>query len=123
MKADNDYLRALILTWAKGSNKSTYSHSANPLTKKTMKKITTEEIQQMEFDFMKDVEKRPDESGVDPTLDKSNPKKKDLFKVGTVATILQLLKLPDGTVKVLVEGEARVFVRQFFFGDDHLRTL
>ena len=50
--------------------------------------------------------------------DKSNPKKKDLFKVGTVATILQLLKLPDGTVKVLVEGEARVFVRQFFFGDD-----
>ena len=75
MKADNDYLRALMLTWAKGSNKSTYSHSANPLTKKIMKKITTEEIQQMEFDFMKDVEKRPDESGVEPTLDKSNPKK------------------------------------------------
>ena len=40
--------------------------------------------------------------------DKSDPKKKDLFQIGTIATILQLLKLPDGTVKVLVEGEARV---------------
>jgi ATP-dependent Lon protease len=52
--------------------------------------------------------------------DKSNPKKKDLFQVGTVATILQLLKLPDGTVKVLVEGEARVSVRRFLFGDDFI---
>ena len=30
-----------------------------------------------------------------------------LFEVGTVATVLQLLKLPDGTVKVLVEGGQR----------------
>ena len=36
----------------------------------------------------------------------------DLFTVGTVASILQMLKLPDGTVKVLVEGySARVFLR------------
>ena len=35
------------------------------------------------------------------------PAQKDLFAVGTVATILQLLKLPDGTVKVLVEGGRR----------------
>lgn len=37
----------------------------------------------------------------------------DLFTVGTVASILQMLKLPDGTVKVLVEGlqRARVFLR------------
>ncbi|MFZ5603026.1 MAG: LON peptidase substrate-binding domain-containing protein, partial [Pseudomonadota bacterium] len=33
-----------------------------------------------------------------------DPQPKDLYSVGTVATILQLLKLPDGTVKVLVEG-------------------
>ncbi len=52
--------------------------------------------------------------------DKINPKKKDLFQIGTVATILQLLKLPDGTVKVLVEGEARVSVRQFLFGNDFI---
>lgn len=35
------------------------------------------------------------------------PAASDLFHVGTVATILQMLKLPDGTVKVLVEGEYR----------------
>ncbi|MCY0966409.1 endopeptidase La [Parathalassolituus penaei] len=36
----------------------------------------------------------------------------DLHPVGTVATILQLLRLPDGTVKVLVEGEARAYLDQ-----------
>ena len=36
-----------------------------------------------------------------------NPTADDLFDVGTVATILQLLKLPDSTVKVLVEGGQR----------------
>ncbi|MGD8438790.1 MAG: LON peptidase substrate-binding domain-containing protein, partial [Syntrophobacterales bacterium] len=36
-----------------------------------------------------------------------NPTEKDIFRVGTVATILQLLRLPDGTVKALVEGKKR----------------
>jgi len=36
-----------------------------------------------------------------------DPKQDDLYKIGTLATILQLLKLPDGTVKVLVEGSQR----------------
>ncbi|PCI22831.1 MAG: endopeptidase La [Piscirickettsiaceae bacterium] len=40
--------------------------------------------------------------------DNDDPKDADLFEIGTLATILQLLKLPDGTVKVLVEGEQRV---------------
>ena len=35
-----------------------------------------------------------------------DPSPSDLYQVGTIATILQLLKLPDGTVKVLVEGDA-----------------
>jgi ATP-dependent Lon protease len=39
------------------------------------------------------------------------PGMKDLFEVGTVATVLQLLKLPDGTVKVLVEGGQRARLR------------
>ena len=39
-----------------------------------------------------------------------DPKSKDLYSVGTVAQVLQLLKLPDGTVKVLVEGEQRAHV-------------
>lgn len=42
------------------------------------------------------------------------PKVADLFEVGTVATILQLLKLPDGTVKVLVEGQQRAKITQFY---------
>ena len=41
------------------------------------------------------------------------PTKDDLFSVGTVATILQLLKLPDGTVKVLVEGQQRAKIHKF----------
>jgi ATP-dependent Lon protease len=36
--------------------------------------------------------------------DVDDPSAEDLYRVGTLATILQLLKLPDGTVKVLVEG-------------------
>lgn len=40
-----------------------------------------------------------------PSLD--DPKAEDLYSVGTVASILQLLKLPDGTVKVLIEGKER----------------
>lgn len=42
-----------------------------------------------------------------------DPNESDLFSVGTVATILQMLKLPDGTVKILVEGEARAKVIQY----------
>ncbi|WP_337840434.1 endopeptidase La [Rheinheimera sp.] len=47
----------------------------------------------------------------DATLD--DPKDDDLYRVGTVATILQLLKLPDGTVKVLVEGGKRAELAEF----------
>ena len=39
--------------------------------------------------------------------DIDNPNKSDLYEYGTVAKILQLLKLPDGTIKVLVEGISR----------------
>ncbi len=42
-----------------------------------------------------------------------NPKPTDLYKVGVLATVLQLLKLPDGTVKALVEGEKRVEIKSF----------
>jgi ATP-dependent Lon protease len=41
--------------------------------------------------------------------DIDNPDEKDLFKIGTLATVLQLLKLPDGTIKVLVEGTQRAY--------------
>ncbi len=46
-----------------------------------------------------------------------DPAADDLYEVGTVATILQLLKLPDGTVKVLVEGGERARVIDMAMGD------
>jgi ATP-dependent Lon protease len=45
--------------------------------------------------------------------DTERPGREDLFDVGTVATLLQLLKLPDGTVKVLVEGGFRARILDF----------
>ena len=44
----------------------------------------------------------------------------DLYDVGTLATVLQLLKLPDGTVKVLVEGQARATLARLDSHDDYL---
>ena len=44
------------------------------------------------------------------TAAKDEPSAEDMFDVGCIATILQLLKLPDGTVKVLVEGQQRASV-------------
>ncbi|MCF8976350.1 endopeptidase La, partial [Pseudomonas edaphica] len=51
-----------------------------------------------------------------------DPGEDALYRVGTVATVLQLLKLPDGTVKVLVEGEQRGAVERFMEVDGHLRA-
>jgi ATP-dependent Lon protease len=45
--------------------------------------------------------------------DLDDPQPADLYDVGTLATILQLLKLPDGTVKVLVEGGERALIDRF----------
>ena len=49
-----------------------------------------------------------------------DPKIEDIYRVGTVSTILQLLKLPDGTVKVLVEGGERARIEQFIETDECL---
>ncbi|RZO90403.1 MAG: endopeptidase La [alpha proteobacterium HIMB114] len=46
-----------------------------------------------------------------PDID--NPNEKDLYSIGTVAEVLQLLKLPDGTVKILVEGKSVSKVIEF----------
>ncbi|HET6280095.1 MAG TPA: LON peptidase substrate-binding domain-containing protein, partial [Polyangia bacterium] len=43
----------------------------------------------------------------------NEPVPEDIFTVGTVGTIIQLLRLPDGTVKVLVEGKRRAAIRRF----------
>ncbi|MCJ9430436.1 endopeptidase La [Kordiimonas marina] len=51
-----------------------------------------------------------------------DPDTKDVFEIGTVASVLQLLKLPDGTVKVLVEGFSRAKIEEFVRSDDYFEA-
>jgi len=51
-----------------------------------------------------------------------DPSAEDIFRVGTVSTILQLLKLPDGTVKVLVEGGKRARITGFKETDSYFEA-
>jgi len=55
-------------------------------------------------------------SQVDPAED--DPQTDGIYKSGVLANVLQLLKLPDGTVKVLVEGQARVKITEYIENDD-----
>ncbi|REL27599.1 endopeptidase La [Thalassotalea euphylliae] len=48
-----------------------------------------------------------------------DPTSNDVYETGTVASILQMLKLPDGTVKVLVEGVKRAQIKQFINTEDY----
>src|SRR4051812_44511128 len=50
---------------------------------------------------------------------KDEPAPEDLYSIGTVANILQMLKLPDGTVKVLVEGSQRAHINQVLDATTH----
>ena len=52
----------------------------------------------------------------DATVDE--PEQDDIYRIGTIATVLQLLKLPDGTVKVLVEGTQRAQIEEFVDNDE-----
>jgi ATP-dependent Lon protease len=52
-----------------------------------------------------------------------DPTPEQIHRIGTVASILQLLKLPDGTVKVLVEGEQRAEIQQFTESEDSFTAL
>ncbi len=49
------------------------------------------------------------------------PTIEDIFMIGTLSNVLQLLKLPDGTIKVLVEGSERARIVNFLGGDDFFR--
>jgi ATP-dependent Lon protease len=51
-----------------------------------------------------------------------NPTEKDINRVGVIGTVLQLLRLPDGTVKALVEGQTRARARRFILGDEYFQV-
>ncbi len=50
---------------------------------------------------------------------KDNPGPDDIYEMGTLGSIVQLIKLPDGTVKVLVEGKRRAIIRAIDSDDDY----
>lgn len=51
-----------------------------------------------------------------------DPAAEDIYRVGTIGTVLQLLKLPDGTVKVLIEGLERVKIDKFVKNSDFMEV-
>ncbi|OGI38488.1 MAG: endopeptidase La [Candidatus Muproteobacteria bacterium RBG_16_62_13] len=51
-----------------------------------------------------------------------DPAPENIHRIGTLATILQLLKLPDGTVKVLVEGERRAVIREYTATEEYFQA-
>ena len=55
-------------------------------------------------------------SQIDPAVD--DPTTDGIYNTGVLANVLQLLKLPDGTVKVLVEGRHRVYIERYLDNDD-----
>ena len=59
-------------------------------------------------------------SQIDPTVD--DPSAEGIYRAGVLANVLQLLKLPDGTVKVLVEGKSRVRITNFIDNDAYFEA-
>ncbi len=59
-------------------------------------------------------------SQVDPAVD--DPSEEGIYKSGVLANVLQLLKLPDGTVKVLVEGRVRVRITEFLTNESYFEA-
>ena len=57
----------------------------------------------------------------DATIDEPGPD--DIFRVGTIGSVLQLLKLPDGAVKVLVEGQGRAEIEAYTERDEFFETV
>ncbi|HGG04058.1 MAG TPA: endopeptidase La [Aliiroseovarius sp.] len=59
-------------------------------------------------------------SQIDPGID--DPDSTGIYQTGVLANVLQLLKLPDGTVKVLVEGQARVKITEYLENDQYFEA-
>src|SRR5947208_14515231 len=51
-----------------------------------------------------------------------DPVPEDIYEVGTVAEVMQVLNLPDGTVRVMLEGQARVKITEYFQTDPFFRV-
>ena len=92
-----------------------YPHGVQPLfigTPKSIRALESEEAEQNDGKKKILLLAKKDPSN-------ENPAEDELYDVGTVATVLQLIRLPDQTVKILVEGDARARVLNFIDGEDH----
>jgi len=54
--------------------------------------------------------------------DCEDPKEEDLYRVGVIGEVVQMLKLPDSTIKVLIEGSSRAVIERFVESEPHLRV-
>jgi len=54
--------------------------------------------------------------------DCEDPQEEDLYRVGVIGEVVQMLKLPDSTIKVLIEGSSRAVIERFVDGEPHLRV-
>ena len=57
------------------------------------------------------------------SIETENPEKEDIYEVGAVATVKQIIRLPKHTVRVLVAGEKRGILREIEYDDPYLRAL
>jgi ATP-dependent Lon protease len=55
-------------------------------------------------------------------VDKEEPTQEDLYKIGTVAVIMRMLKLPDGRIRILIQGLSRVEVNSVVVGSDYAKA-
>ena len=54
--------------------------------------------------------------------DCEEPKEEDIYRVGVLGDVVQMLKLPDNTIKVLIEGSSRAVIERFLESEPHLRV-
>ena len=54
--------------------------------------------------------------------DCEDPREPDLYRVGVMGDVVQMLKLPDNTIKVLIEGSSRAVIERFLETEPHLRV-
>jgi len=51
-----------------------------------------------------------------------NPGPEDIYEVGTICSVIQMMRMPDGTIKVLVEGKRRARISHFLPGEEHFQV-
>ncbi len=90
-----------------------YPHMVIPLFVGRKKSITALEAAMLTTDQQILLSAQKNAAADDPELN-------EIYKVGTIARVLQLLKLPDGTVKVLVEGVQRGLVKQYVMKEEFI---